>query len=296
MAAPTIGAGVLRVVDRLQDASYCLFQPVVNVQFPATITAGPQTIAVTDPSYALGQPSFYVGAYLVCGLTGANLEVVQITAVNPGVSFSATFANAHQAGEWINGATFPVRYPTDQLLTQAEMLTYISNASNDFLTDCPLAYNVQTVTAGPSQPTVALPDDSLFPVRVAYQNYPLKETSQSNLDAMNPTWNVQGLNLPRNYYRDKIGVQKLGVWPVPGNNVSLEVVYSQRQAQTLGWGDGWIVPDVFTTYILFRTLEFAFSKDGEIKNPTLARYFGERYKTGVKISNVILGLINDPSI
>ena len=139
MASPVIGAGVLRVVDRLQDCAYALFQPVVNEQFPATIAAGSRTIPISNPAVWAPTVCLYVGAQLVCGVTGGNLEVVTVTGVNVGVSFTATFANAHAAGEWINGATFPVRYPTDPLFTQAEMLAYISSATDDFLTDVPLA-------------------------------------------------------------------------------------------------------------------------------------------------------------
>ena len=200
MGTPVVGAGYLRVIDRLQDASYALFQPVVNEQFPAPITAGSQTIPISNPAVWVPTVCFYIGAQLVCGVTGGNLEVVTVTGVNVGMSFTAVFANAHAAGEQINGATFPVRYPTDQLFTQAEMLAYISTATNDFLTDVPLAYNIAALTVTPSAQNVALPSDSLFPVRVAYQSYPLRETSQANLDGTNYPWSSQGLSQPRLFF------------------------------------------------------------------------------------------------
>jgi hypothetical protein len=294
MAAPVIGAGVLRVVDRLQDASYALFEPVINQQFPAPISAGSQTIPIADPTVWVPAPCFYVGAQIVCGVTGGNLEVVTVTAVNVGVSFTATFQNAHAAGEWINGATFPVRYPTDPLFTQQEMLAYISTATNDFLTDVPLAYNIADLTVSPTEQNTPLPADSLFPVRLAYDSYPLRETSQSNLDGMYYPWAEQALSQPRVYFRDKIPLQNVGIWPRMGNTVDLEVVYAQRQAQTMGWGDGWIVPDCLTQYVLYRTLSFAFSKDGEARNPGLAKYFQSRYDFGVKVCKMLLEIINDP--
>jgi len=229
-------------------------------------------------------------------VTGGNLEVVTVTGVNVGVSFTATFTNAHAAGEWINGATFPVRYPTDPLFNQAEMLSYISTATNDFLTDVPLAYNLADLTVTPSAQNTALPADSLFPVRIAYESYPLRETSQSNLDGMYPQWNQQGMSQPRSYYRDKIPIQNVGIWPRMGNTVNLECVYAQRQAATLGWGDGFIVPDCFTQYILYRTLSFAFSKDGESRNPGLAKYFAGRYQMSVKIARMVLDVVNDAAI
>lgn len=288
MAAPVVGAGFLRVIDRLQDASLALFEPVVNQTFPTTIAAGTRTIAVYDPS-------IYVGCSLVCGVTGANLEVIIVTATTSS-SFTAVFANAHQAGEQILGATFPVRYPTDPLFTQAEMLSYISTACNDFLTDVPLVYNIADITVSPTEQNTPLPADSLFPVRVAYESYPLRETSQSNLDGMNYQWNSQGLSQPRVYFRDKIPIQNVGIWPRMGNTVDLEVVYAQRQAETLGWGDGFFVPDCLTQYILYRTLSFAYSKDGEARNPGLAKYYASRYQFGTKVCKMLLDIINDPQM
>ena len=296
MATPVVGAGYLRVIDRPQDASYALFEPVVNEQFPATIAAGPQTIPIADPAVWVPTVSLYVGAQLVCGVTGANLEVVTVTAVNVGVSFTATFANQHQAGEQILGATFPVRYPTDPLFNQAEMIAYISSATADFYTDVPLAYGIAALTVNPSEQNTPLPADSLFPVRIAYGSYPLRETSQSNLDSMYPVWGQQGMSQPRVYFRDKIPIQNVGIWPRMGNKVNLEVVYAQRQASTMGWGDGWLVPDPFTVAILQRTLSFAYSKDGESRQPALAKYWESRYQMSVKIARMVLDVVNDSAI
>ncbi len=295
MAAPVIGAGVLRVIDRLQDCAYALIQPVVNQQFPSTIAAGSQTILISDPAVWVPTVCLYVGAQLVCGVTGGNLEVVTVTAVNVGVSFSATFANAHNAGEQILGATFPVRYPTDPLITQAEAIAYFSSAMSDYLTDCPLVYEIAEITVPPTQQNVALPSDCMWPARVAYQNYPLRETSQSNLDSTYYPWSEQALSQPRVYFRDKLPIQNVGIWPRAGNTTPLEVVYAARGAQTLGWGDGFAIPDPFTIYVLYRTLSFFFSKDGEIRNPGLAKYFQSRYEFGVKVTNMILNIVNDPN-
>ena len=98
-------------------------------------------------------------------------------------------------------------------------------------------------------------------------------------------WQEQGLSQPRVFFRDKIPIQNVGIWPRMGNVVNLEVTYAQRQAQTLGWGDGFIIPDPFTVAILHRTLSFAYSKDGEARSPSLAKYYAEHAETlgdGVK--------------
>jgi hypothetical protein len=56
------------------------------------------------------------------------------------------------------------------------------------------------------------------------------------------------------------------------------------------------VPDCLTQYILYRTLSFAFSKDGEARNPGLAKYFASRYQFGVKVCKMLSDIINDPQM
>lgn len=291
MSAPTAGVGYLIVNDVLTDAAFTMLQPSVNTTVPGGgIAIGAQVVPVWDPS-------MYPGAQIVIGGVGTSgIEVVTIVALAPGTSFTAVFANVHSAGEPIRGATFPVRQTTDPLYTQAEMLAYLADAFNDFLLEVPLVYEVDpAVVVNPTQQNVALPADSMFPVRVASAGYPLRETSQSNLDSTFYRWNTAGLSQPMVYFRDKIPLQNIGVWPRAGNTTNLEVVYAQRQAQPLGLADGFLIPDPFVMYPLYKTLSYAFSKDGEARNPGLAKYFLSRYEFGVKVSKMLLEAINDSS-
>ena len=169
----------------------------------------------------------------------------------------------------------------------------MSTALSDYLTDCPLVYEIAEITVPPTEQNVALPSDCMWPARVAYQGYPLRETSQSNLDSTYYPWSNQGLSQPRVFYRDKLPIQNVGIWPRAGNNVPLEVVYAARSSTVLGWGDGFPIPDPFTIYPLYRALSFFFSKDGEIRSPGLAKYFQSRYDFGVKVTNMIISIIND---
>jgi hypothetical protein len=282
------GVGYLIANDLLTDAAFVLLQPSVNKVFPGDITAGTHAIPVIDPS-------IYVGAQIACGVIGGNIEVVTVTSTGS-ISFTATFANAHSAGEPIMGATFPVRQTTDPLYTQAEMLAYLGTAINDLLTDCPLVYAVGSVTVDPTEQSTQLPSDCLFPQRVAYQNYPLLETSQSNLDALTYQWNQAGLSVPKVYFRDKVPLQAVGIWPRMGNTATLEVVYAQRQPTAIGLADGFLIPDPFMIYVLYKVLSYAFSKDGEARNPGLAKYFQTRYEWGVKVCRLLLDSVQDPNL
>lgn len=286
------GVGFLIANDILTDVSYALLQPSVKTTVPVGgIATGTHTVLAWSPA-------MFVGAQLVVGTVNGDAEVVTITAIVAGSSFTATFANTHSAGEPITGATFPVRQPTDPLFNQAEMLSYLSTAANDFLTDCPIVYAVNnSISVPPTQQSTPLPADCMWPARVAYNDYPLRETSQSNLDALMWRWNQQAISEPTVYFRDKVPVGSVGVWPRAGNTTPLEVVYTQRQSSTgMGLADGFLIPDPFLIYVLYKTLSYAFSKDGEARNPGLAKYFQTRYDWGVKISQMFLESLMDPNL
>ena len=204
------------------------------------------------------------------------------------------------------------------------MLTYLSNAVSDFLLRCPLVYAIDDeISVGPSQPTAALPDDCMQPVRIAvFQeiagegfgdggfgdggfggddtvtvfSYALRETSQSNLDGTDFTWSQEAAAEPYTYYRDKIGLQNFGIWPRANNITDVEIIYKQRGPDLMGLADGFLLPDPFLVYIKARTLEFAYSKDGEEKSPAMARFWNGRYEMGCKISNMFLQAVEDPNL
>ena len=283
------GVGYLIANDILSDVSYALIQNPVNTVVPTGgISTGSQTVLVWDDS-------MYVGAMILVG-AGTDLEVVTITAVNPQVSFTATFANAHIAGEPVTGATFPVRQPTDYFFTQAEMLQYLSTAVNDFLLACPLVYNVEDATVAPTEQNAALPADCMVPMRIAVADYPLRETSQARLDGYNYRWQEEAPSQPYTYFRDKVPPQNFGVWPRANNTVNAEIVYQQRGPQVMGLADGFLIPDPFLIYVKHHVLEFAYSKDGEQRNPGLAQFYAGRYEMGVKVSNMFLAAIMDPNL
>jgi hypothetical protein len=316
---PVKGVGSLIANDILTDVAFALFEPCVNVLVPAGgIGVGAAVVSVWDDS-------LYVGAQVLVGVLGGDLEVVAVTAVNPGISFTATFVNAHVAGEPIIGATFPVQNTAgDPFFLQSEMIEYLSNAVNDFLLRCPLAYQIDdTIEVAPAQPTAALPQDCMQPVRIApFQvlasdgfgdggfgdggfgggdeitlfAYPLRETSQSNLDGTNYRWSQEAAALPYTFYRDKINLQWFGIWPRANNVTPVEIVYKQRGPALMGLADGFLVPDPFLVYIKARVLEFAYSKDGEQRAPALSRFWGGRYEMGCKISGMFLEAAMDPNL
>lgn len=283
MAIPVQGVGFLLVADVLTDVSFQLLEPIVALKLPASIMPGWQTINAWSKAV-------YVGAQLLVGAYGdPELEVVTVAAVTPGVSFQAKFVSAHNAGTAIGGPTFPVESAAgDPFFYQEEMLTYLSNALNDFLVECPLAYSVAELNVPASQQYTALPDDCQQPARVSTRGFSLRETSQSNLDAVDPRWENEAMAPAIAYYRDKIGLGNVGIWPRQADATPLKVVYQLRAPQYLSLADGFPIPDPFLVAVKSRVLSFAYSKDGEAKSPAMARFFDQRYQAGVKVAKVFL--------
>ena len=109
----------------------------------------------------------------------------------------------------------------------------------------------------------------------------LYETSQEELSIQNPFWRNQNLSQLSAWYEDRTGNYKWGVNGKPATNLPVEVLVSQRDTDTLGFTDGFLVPDIMLHFVKYKALEYAWSKDGEQRNKLLADYAGMRFNRGV---------------
>lgn len=169
MANP--GTGFRTVNSILAEISLHLLEPLVNTTLSAPIASGLQTATVGSTT------AMYVGALLVVDLGSVSVEVVTITAVNPGVSFTATFANSHLAGAVIITPTFPSQQPTDPFFTQTEMLGYLSRAQNEFLARMPSIFQLTQQLITVSQIYQTTPANCVEINRIALSNPNLTITS-----------------------------------------------------------------------------------------------------------------------
>lgn len=308
---PIQPAGFLTALDILCDASFQLYEPIVDTLITSIQPAGFGDGGYGDGGYGDGTGTvfgvastdgLYGGAQVVLSYGNPTLaELVTVLQTQDG-DFIANAAGFHQVGDKVFGPTFPIQQPWDPLWTQTEMLAYLSTAVNDFLTACPLVYEVDFASIPRTQPYGPLPDGCMVPQRVAYFTpatvpvgpYPMRETSQAYLDAYDYRWQTQIGQAPAAFYRDKVPLGNFGIWPRINNLANFEITSSIRQPQTMGMLDGFILPDVFLPIIKFRLYSFAYSKDGESRNPGLAKYFDQRYQFGVQMANLILEVINAP--
>lgn len=146
------GVGYRYAADVLMEVSYHLLEQAVLTTATAFAQGGYGDGGYGEGGYGdpIGslltvgsQTAMYVGAMIVVGWGLSTQEVVTITEVNSdGTILTTSLVNSHNPGETILGPTFPTQQPTDPHYTQSEVLGYLARASNEFLADCPVFYQI----------------------------------------------------------------------------------------------------------------------------------------------------------
>lgn len=138
-----------------------------------TVTLNASTSTTFPASPLPATDCLYPGALVVVGWHSANAEVVEVQSVTSDSTFMATLVNAHIAGEIVFSATFPTQVPTDPIFTQDEIIGYIAQAQNEFLTKVPMIFEFfenNLIELGQTYQTV--PDTAIEMERVAVQSNP----------------------------------------------------------------------------------------------------------------------------
>lgn len=173
--------GQRQVVDVLAEISYHMIEPVFNQTLATPASPGSPvtiTLVATAPPFPLpATTSLYPGARIVVGWHTPTAEEVTVIAVLSATTFTCNLVNSHAAGATVFGATFPTQQPTDPVFTQAEVIDYLAQAQNSFLTKVPLIFQLlpyQEVTIG--LPFQTLPSTVIELERVAVESLPATST------------------------------------------------------------------------------------------------------------------------
>jgi hypothetical protein len=168
----------------MMELSFHLVEPTLYCTTLSAVAApGVATVQLQNLGYPVN--ACYDGAELVID-SGLSEEIVTVSGFNAASTpptITATFALPHAAGVQAVGATFPTQAQSgDYFFSQTEILSYIARAQNQFLSDVPMifALNTQTVTVGQViQPVVC---DMIEIARIAssYQNVALVSLSRLN--------------------------------------------------------------------------------------------------------------------
>lgn len=123
------------------------------------------------------------------------------------------------------------------------------------------------------------------------------EESQEEITyAAHRDWSTAFSLTPTSWFEDRAGVYRWGTGAKPDSNYPVELLCSIRDSDTLLLTDGFLVPDMLLHYIKYKTLEYAWSKDGVQMNQAMSQYCRMRFDSGVLAANRWLdGILNPGS-
>ena len=105
----------------------------------------------------------------------------------------------------------------------------------------------------------------------------LYEVTQEELVQQNRAWQTSYVGPLQSWFEDRAGLYQWGVGGKPSSNFPVELLCAVRDTDTLGFLDGFLVPDVCIHGVKWLCISFAASKDGGAQNVQLADFALKRY-------------------
>lgn len=211
MASP--GVGYKTAADVLMEISCHLIEQVVQTTIVTVVGPGGYgTGGYGQYGYGGGSPevikpastiAMYDGALIVVGWGLDTAEVVTILHVTlTGYIYTTAFVNVHGAGETILSPTFPTQQPTDPFFTQQEMLGYLARAQNEFLSACPVYFELVQQTLIFGQIFQNTPDNCIELSRVAASQFfaQIATITRSGDSVLLVTTNPHGLQVGSTFF------------------------------------------------------------------------------------------------
>jgi hypothetical protein len=160
---------------------------------------------------------------------------------------------------------------------------YTDNGGANLLTGANLTFagswvnfSGNTITLIQNQPSPLTPAGSL----VLWSR--LYETTQEELSmSQGSSWRNQFLTALNSWFEDRTGIYQWGVGGIPSTGFPIEMISSMRDTDALALTDGFLAPDLVMHLVKYKALEYAWSKEGEARNPMMAQFMSMRYQRGV---------------
>lgn len=105
----------------------------------------------------------------------------------------------------------------------------------------------------------------------------LYEVTQEELVQQNRSWQVNSTSTLQSWFEDRAGLYRWGVGGVPATNFPVELLCAVRDTDTLGFLDGFLVPDVCIHGVKALVMNYCQSKDGVAQNIQMADFWLKRY-------------------
>lgn len=109
----------------------------------------------------------------------------------------------------------------------------------------------------------------------------LYEMSQEEITMQNRDWQNSFQAIPRSWFEDRTGNYAWGVSGRPTSNFPAELLISQRDSDVLLPTDGFLIPDLVLHFVKYLAMSWMYDKDGEQRNPEMAKYCKSRFDRGV---------------
>lgn len=127
--------------------------------------------------------------------------------------------------------------------------------------------------------------DSTTDTALIYYWVRLYEITMAELTMQNRNWRNDYANNPTAFFEDRSGLYQFGLNAPPSSNFPIEILTATRDSDTLLLTDGFLVPDVCLHYVIYKTMEYMFTKEGVRIQPMLANYCKGRFDRGVDTTN-----------
>ena len=105
----------------------------------------------------------------------------------------------------------------------------------------------------------------------------LYELTQEELVQQTRNWQSNYVGPLQSWFEDRAGLYRWGIGGRPSSNFPVELLCVVRDTDTLGFMDGFLVPDVCLHAVKYLALSYIWSKDGVQGNPQMAEFALKRY-------------------
>lgn len=114
------------------------------------------------------------------------------------------------------------------------------------------------------------------------------ETTQTEITMTDRTWRNESMNTPTAWFEDRSGLYRWGINCKASSNFPCELLMSIRDTDTLSFLDEFLIPDMLVYLLAYKTMQYAFGKDGVMQDQQRAAYCGQRFDRGVMAVNRFL--------
>ena len=105
----------------------------------------------------------------------------------------------------------------------------------------------------------------------------LYEVTQEELVQQNRAWQSSYVGPLQSWFEDRAGLYQWGVGGMPSSTFPVELLCAVRDTDTLGFLDGFLVPDVCIHGVKALVMNYCQSKDGVAQNVQMADFWLKRY-------------------